>query len=731
MSWQKPARIGVAVVGLGSALAVYLAMGERSVAPPPKPVQRTDDKAILEISGAFLERFSGINKDFEIRDARMSFYEDGTVKLTGSTPGKPLTIIVHKGENRTFRVTAREAKVSKDENYFDLTGPVRLDDSDGFWLETETATVNRADAIAHVPGPATFGKGRMSGSGVGFSYDETRQVLLISQQARVKTVDAAGKTVMAFASETAMLDRLQHVLALDTGVHVVRNDQIIDTNHANGRLGPNNDVVTFVELHGDSRVSGGAPIEMLSARDISLDYTDDGKTLEAVKMAGNSSAAMAGEGGTSGRRFAGDTIDLGMAPDGNLTSAVARNAVRVDLPAAAGRPQQAITAQALDATGQAGKGLTALTFTTDVTFTEEPLRSKGPAAEKEGGTRTAHSQKLEAALTDDAVTAATFSGDVTFEETGLKACAAQAEYQPQKGSLALAGATKGGNPMVAEEQVAIEGQTIDVSLETRQMTARGDVRTWMRSPAVTRCKPSRQRPASAQGASNVPRLLKADAPVTIVASALAYESQTGRAVYSGGRTTLSQEDTSISADRLVIDQSKGDLTATGNVVSTLPLDEKRTRGLAHEIRYTDERRLIVYSGLPKTKTLDATLDSGPDSKLSAGNIEIILAASDNKLERMRARTNVRVVEGTHTVTGGASLDYTAADEKYVIRGTGATPVVLVTRDAKGCQQQSGSEISFNKGTDAVSVEGAFFLAQTKPACTAPPSVTPAPTTPPR
>ena len=60
-----------------------------------------------------------------------------------------MTIILHKGESRTFRVTAREAKVSKDDNYFELIGPVRLEGSDGFWLETDTATVNRMDSIAH------------------------------------------------------------------------------------------------------------------------------------------------------------------------------------------------------------------------------------------------------------------------------------------------------------------------------------------------------------------------------------------------------------------------------------------------------------------------------------------------------------------------------------------------------------------------------------------------------
>jgi lipopolysaccharide export system protein LptA len=704
MSWQKPARIGVAIVGLASALAVYFAMGERRAAPPPQPVEYVDEKANLEIEGSQLTLFSGVFKDFEVSPEWTGYYPDGSIKLVGN----PLPILVHKGENRRVRITAREAKVSKDKNYFELTGPVRLEDSDGFWLETDAATVNQTDSIAHVAGAATFGKGRMSGSGIGFSYDWTREVLLISRQVQVKTTDNAGKLVMQLASGTGMLDKLQHLLTLDTSVHVLRNDQVIDADHASSRLGQNNDVVTFIELHGNSRVTGGPSIDAMSAPDISLDYTDDGQMLEAVKMAGGASVAMAGEAGKPGRQIAGGTVDLGLASDGEFTSAVARENVRVELPAGSDTPPRTITAQALDGTGQAGKGLTGLTFTTDVSFTELPLGSKSPAAENQGGSRTAHSQKLDISLTDDAVTAAVFSGgDVTFEETGLKACAAQAEYQPQKGTLALAGATKAGRPIVAEEQVAIEGQTIDVALDTRRMTALGGTRTWMRSPAVRRCRPSRPRAAGEQGARNVPRLLKADEPITVDAPSLVYDSRAGRAEYSGGKVTLVQEDnTSISGDTLVIDQTKGDLLVTGNARSRLMLDNKFMAGLAHEIRYSDERRLIVYSAAPKITGSEVSLTSGPQSRLRAGDsIAITLAAKENTLDKMRATKSLHITEGNHTVTGGATLDYTAADEKYVVTGERATPVVAVTRNGTECRRQIGNVIEFYKGKDTVSIDG--------------------------
>jgi lipopolysaccharide transport protein LptA len=722
VSWQKPARIGVALVGIATALAVYLAMGERRAAPPPKPVEYPDPKAVVSISGSTLKNFAGNTKDFEVLNTeRFEVYEDGSKKFLGN----PLTIVVRKGENRTVRISSPEATISKDENHFELTGPVRLEDSDGFWLETAAASVSRADSIAHVPGTATFGKGRMSGTGSGFSYDETRQVLLVSKDARVKTVDEAGRLVMQLSSGTAMLDRLQHVLTLDTGVRVVRNEQVIDADYANNRLGPNNDIVTLIELHGNSRVTGGPPIDALNARDLSLDYTDDGKTLEAVRMAGTASAAMAGDGGQPGMQIAGETVDLTLAADGELTGVVARENVRLQLPGKAETPPRTIVAQALDGTGEAGKGLTHVTFTRDVRFSEEPLRQRGTAAEKEGGARTAQSQKLEATLADDAVTTAMFTGNVTFEETGLKACAAEAEYEPQKGSLALAGATKEGSPVVAEEQVTIEAQTINVGLDSRRMTARGGVTTWMRTPSMRRCRPAKERAEQERGANKVPRLLKTDAPVTIKAPSLEYDSRKGTAVYSGGGVRLDQDDTVLMGEQIVIDQTNGDLTVTGSALSTLMLDDKRTTGRAHEIRYADNKRLITYAGAAKASSPDVSLDSGPDSTLRAGSIDITLDAKDNALDRMRASRNVRIVEGANTVTGGATLDYTAATGEYVVKGGAVTPVSIVQRDGDACRQYSGNFVSFNKDKDKpVVIDGQqrrnAGTAPSKSACTSSP-----------
>ena len=44
--------------------------------------------------------------------------------------------------------------------------------------------------------------------------------------------------------------------------------------------------MTFIELRGNARVAGGGAFDSMSARDIDLDYTDDGVTLERVALRG-------------------------------------------------------------------------------------------------------------------------------------------------------------------------------------------------------------------------------------------------------------------------------------------------------------------------------------------------------------------------------------------------------------------------------------------------------------
>jgi LPS export ABC transporter protein LptC len=755
-SWQKRARLGVAVVGVVTAGVVYLAMRERPEAAAPAAVVRVDPKSVVEVEGAALQGITGVEKNFQISFKSSQSYADGSTKFVDG-----VTIVVKKSDNRTFTVRSTEALTDKDRVSIELIGAVRLEDSDGFFLTTDRATYDRAKSTARTTGAVAFGKGRMSGTGVGITYDQANNVLQVADQAQVTTRDEAGMPVMEFTGGAATLDRTQHRLTVEETVHVVRSEQVIDADRAVASLSANDDVIQFLELRGNARVQGGGGgIDAMSARDINLDYTDDGVRLEAValtgtaavaragqngagdqmvgemidiqlaedganhiRLKGNGAITMIGEQGKDGRRIAGQSLDLNVAKDGTLTRAIGREDVRLDFPAAADSPKRSIRANSLDGTGQAGKGLTDTTFDGNVVFTEEertPATAKGTAT----ATRTARSQRLHASLANDAVTSATFTIDVTFEETGLKACAGRVDYQPEKGALALSGVTAGGKPIVAEEQAAIEADAIDVTLDTRRMQGKGNVTMQVRT--ANRCKPAAARAAASQGPNRMPGLLKQDAGATIRAGSLDYEGDAGRALFSG-RALMSQGDTSITGDTLELDQSKGDMVATGNAISTMAMDGAQSTGRAHQIRYIDAERVIRYAAAPPpppgtvpppapvapavpgargrgaaTPANEPQL-SVPQGELRAdGNIDLVLAEGGGKAERIEARTNVRMQQpGQRTASDAATLTYHADEQKYVMTAGATAPVKLVA----DCREFRGKTLTFYGTDDRISIDG--------------------------
>src|SRR5262249_33831805 len=245
---------------------------------------------------------------------------------------------------------------------------------------------------------------------------------------------------------------------------------------ATATLTANDEQVTYVELRGNGRVSGGSvTFDSMSARDIDLDYTDDGEKLEALILNGSAAIALKGENGSPGPGVCGGSLRIGVAPDGAVTSVVGRERVQLDMPAGQGRPARRVRAQSIDATGEAGKGMTAARFAERVEYREE-----SPAAPA----RVARSRTLQVVLDGDQVNQALFTGSVTFDDQGLRAAAANAEYDPAKGSLHLTGADQGGGPRVSDEQVQIEAALIDVTLESRRMRASGGAKTILQPAAA-------------------------------------------------------------------------------------------------------------------------------------------------------------------------------------------------------------------------------------------------------
>ena len=140
-----------------------------------------------------------------------------------------------------------------------------------------------------------------------------------------------------------------------------------------------------------------------------------------------------------------------------------------------------------------------------------------------------------------------------------------------KGTLRLSGTDAGGSPRVADAEIEIEGAAIDVTLQGRRMAARGNVRTLLRPGAAK---------------NRLPGLLQQGQPANVSANTLEYDGDAGKAVYTGA-AALWQGETAIRGNTIALDQTRGDLVATGAARSTVALDTGASVGSANEIRYTD------------------------------------------------------------------------------------------------------------------------------------------------
>jgi lipopolysaccharide export system protein LptA len=729
MSWHKPVRVGVGLFGLAAAVAVYFAIGTRHAAPPPSRDDRLDPKALTESADAVVQQVRQNEEDFQVTAEHTLNYDDGSAKLMG------IRIRVKKRGGRDFLVTAKEAGAGKDRKALALKGTVVLEASDGFRLTTEDATYDDGAGVVKAPGRVAFTKGGLSGSGLGMTYDKNNDVLTLLAEPDVTMAGTENAAGTSFKAGAAVLDRVMDVLVLSGGGHAQRGEQTFEATGITARLAPDEDYVRMIELRGAARVAGGGgALDAMSADAIDLVYVEGGDVLDHVTLTGNAAAALTGKkndgSATPGgrRQLVGGALDLQLAPDGTLVHAGGRDGVRFDLPVSEKARASSIQAKTFDANGTQGAGLTSAAFKDDVVFREEG--QTGVAG------RAARSKTLDLSLEHDEVSTAVFRGGVAFEDRGLAACAAQVRYSPQGGTLRLSETDAGGGPRASDQRVAIAADAIDVTLQDTQIDARGTVKTVLRPPREARggCLP---RTESKDGEkkdaeSKLPGLLKENAPINVNADRMAYAGAGGAATYTGN-ASLWQGDTSIRANEIRLDQSKGDLLASGNARASLMLTGKLSSGRADEIRYEDAAHVVIYEsrrppprgrgagrlaaaapaavpapvrgGAPAARgTVPAgptqAYLSGPQGELRAWRIDVMLSPDAGKADRMEAYDDVTLRVEMKRASGDR-LTYFAADERYVMTGSAVAPVCVVDPN----RASTGKTLVFYRSADKVLVDG--------------------------
>jgi len=688
-SWQRRARFGVLVFGATCAAIVYFGFRARQPLASQGSIAPLEPRAVSEMTGGAQVGFSGLRKNYEVECPHIVNYEDGTTKCKG------VSFKSRNRDGREFVVVAPEGR-TKDKKEYELSGGVIFRDSTGFQLQTERSQFNKDTGIANAAGTVTFSKGHMRGAGQGMSYDQMGDVLRIFDKARVDVNGETPESTMHFTAGAATLDRAHDLLTLERAVHAVRGAEVTDADLAMARLSPDEDVVTFVELRGNSRVEGGSDsLQSMHARDIDLDYTDDGKLLERAVLTGQGGVALKGERGGVGRTIAAESIDVSLAPDGAVTRLVGEQNVTMSLPASSEAPARSVEADRLEASGAAGGSLKEARFTNNsgqVVFRE--------AAGAGGQPRVARSRVLTLDLSGDVVSSAVFTGAATFEEDDLKASAPEARYLPEADSLRLKTLDSGGVPTVSDERLRVEAQAIDIGLEKRAIVAVGKVKTFLRSGGGTGSRASRG--GTQAQASRLPGLFSQNQDANVTAARLDYDGDAGTARYSGS-AWLWQGENEIRGERIDLNQTTGDLLALGGARSRLVFESGTSEGQAPEIRYVDAKRVITYA-LQKPAAAAGKPEShlsGPQGDLDARQIEVFLAKTESRVESIEADALVTAQVDGKTIEG-QHLTYYAGEERYRVNGTPARPVV-VRRES--CKEAVGSALTFDRSADTMIIDG--------------------------
>ena len=682
-------------MAVGVIASVAYTMRPREVAAPPPRTEALPPGIATKTEGGEAIRYKAGDRDIAVAFKSQTTSTEGETKLHG------VQITVDKREGRSFVVTGNEAFLGKQNSSFDVRGDVKLETSDGLTATGQQATYAEVEKIVRVPGPVKFTRGRMSGSGVGFTYDEQRDTMWILDQADVKF--AADKTAgpMAFTSGSFGYARRDRYMRFERTMHMDREGELIDANESTVRLFPDRDETDYVELRGGAKVTGGPnsnALRSMTARDINLDYADDGRSLQNATLAGTAAIQLAATAGGDGQRLAGEYMEIGLEPDGSVRSLTTRDAVTVSLPATKDTAGRTIRSNSLVAAGNA-QGLREMKFSEGVEYRE--------AATKTQGARIAKARSLEAQLDPAAGTLqqAKFLGNFDFTDGPLRAFSSEAGYNVTAGTLALSG--KEITPEIRDDSLTLLAEAIDVTLNPRKMVAKGNVRSTLLPP---------KKPAGNAAATRRPALLGDKDPVSILSHTLTYDESIKKADYAG-QTRLLQGQTTINADKLTLDEAKGDLTATGKVITNLQIANRKadpaaqpkpTVARAETFTYSDDTRKATYS--------TAAQLVGEQGNLSAGTLALQLGKAENALDSLEANGLVTAIVDKRTVTG-ARLTYSPDDEKYVVVGA---PVKMI--DAE-CQETTGKTLTFWKASDRVQVDGNNEVrTQTKGGgkCTAPP-----------
>ena len=278
-------------------------------------------------------------------------------------------------------------------------------------------------------------------------------------------------------------------------------------------------------------------------------------------------------------------------------------------------------------------------------------------------------------------------GNFAYADGDRKAFGGQARYTPADQVLVLTGA-----PRVVEGGMTTTARGMRLNRTTGDAFADGDVKT---TYSDLKAQPG--------GA-----LLASSSPIHVTARAMTAHRTPAVALYTG-EVRLWQDANVVEAPSIEFDREHRTIVAHGTAshpISTV-LVQANSRGGAipvtvtsSQLTYADSERRAHYNGNIVARGADATVTAGQmDVYLQARDTQTVAdATSTSRIERIVAKDRVVVAEPERRATGG-HLEYTVADDKYVM--TGDSPSIFDAEHGK----ITGVSLTFFRRDDRVLVEG--------------------------
>ena len=262
---------------------------------------REDPAATAQSTSGELLNLLRDAENFRLEYDKLLTYPDGRQRLDGAR------VTVPNRGGRTFKVRAREAEVGAGQDRIQMEGAVQLESSDGLVAKTEAATYSQSEGMLRAPGPASFTKGRMSGSSVGMTYDKGRDAIAMLDQASMAMApETPDDPPVRITSGSAYFARADRYVRYERDFTLVSGARTLSSALATAYLTDDGARVETLEMRGRSRITGvgdgAGALRAMEADDINLEFAADGRTLAGATLAsarpGRAAIELGAAGGT-------------------------------------------------------------------------------------------------------------------------------------------------------------------------------------------------------------------------------------------------------------------------------------------------------------------------------------------------------------------------------------------------------------------------------------------------